>query len=39
VKYTYVHGKVVADKDFDKAINKNLRTCSGFAYFKDNEED
>ena len=38
VKYTYVHGRVVADEDFDKAIYKNFKTCAGFTYFNDDEE-
>ena len=37
--YTYIHGKVVADEDFDKAIYKNFKTCSGFAYFRDENEE
>ena len=39
VKYTYVHGRVVADEDFDKAIYKNFKTCAGFTYFNDDEEE
>lgn len=33
--YTYVNGKIVPDEDFDRAMLKNLKTCSGYAYFKD----
>ncbi len=39
VKYTYIHGKIVADKDFDKAMYKNFKTCAGFTYFKNDIED
>lgn len=39
VHYTYVHGRVVADEDFDKAIYKNFRTCAGFTYFNDKGEE
>ena len=39
VGYTYVNGKMVADEEFDKAMDKNLRSCAGFEYFsKDDEE-
>lgn len=37
--YTYIHGKVVADEDFDKAIYKNFKTCSGFVFFKKEYEE
>lgn len=37
--YTYIKGKVVANEDFDNAIYKNFKTCSGIAYFKDEEEE
>ncbi|MCQ2744456.1 MAG: tetratricopeptide repeat protein [bacterium] len=37
--YTYIHGKVVADEDFDKAIYANFKTCAGIAYFEDKEEE
>lgn len=36
--YTYVNGRIVADEEFDKAMEKNFRTCAGFDYFKDEEE-
>jgi len=39
VKYTYVHGRVVADEDFDKAIYKNFKTCAGFTYFNEEDEE
>ena len=39
ISYTYVNGKIVPDEEFDKAILKNFRTCSGFEYFKDEEID
>ena len=38
ISYTYVHGRVVADDDFEKAMYKNFKTCAGFAYFKNKEE-
>lgn len=37
MQYTYVNGRIVADDEFDKAMLKNFRTCSGFAYFNENE--
>ena len=39
IKYTYVRGRLVADDDFDKAMYKNFKTCAGFAYFKNKEEE
>ena len=39
VRYTYVHGRVVADEDFDKAIYKNFKTCAGYTYFNDKGEE
>ena len=36
--YTYINGKIVADDDFDKAIYKNFKSCSGISFFKDEEE-
>lgn len=39
VRYTYVHGRVVADEDFDKAIYKNFKTCAGYTYFNDRGEE
>ena len=35
--YTYINGRIVADDEFDKAMEKNFKTCAGFSYF--NEED
>ncbi len=37
--YTYVNGKIVDDKEFDKAILKNFKTCAGRATFKQSEEE
>lgn len=39
MSYTYIHGRVVADDDFDKAMLKNFKTCAGIAYFEENEEE
>ncbi len=39
VSYTYVNGRIVADDDFDKAMMKNFRTCSGFDIFNKKEQD
>lgn len=39
VSYTYINGKIVADEEFDKAMMKNFKTCAGFAYFNEDEED
>ena len=36
--YTYINGKIVADDDFDKAIYKNFKSCSGISFFKDDDE-
>ena len=38
ISYTYVNGKIVPDEEFDKAIINNFKTCSGFEYFKEEEE-
>ena len=38
IKYTYVNGRIVPDDDFDKAMMKNFKTCSGFIFFKEEEE-
>ncbi|MCQ2738883.1 MAG: tetratricopeptide repeat protein [bacterium] len=35
--YTYINGKLIADEDFDKAVMNNLKKCSGFEFFKDDE--
>lgn len=37
ISYTYVNGRIVADEEFDKAMYKNFKTCSGFAYFNGEE--
>ena len=39
ISYTYVNGRIVADDDFDKAMLKNFRTCSGFDIFNEKEQD
>ena len=39
ISYTYVHGRVVADDDFDKAMYKNFKTCAGFTFFNNDEEE
>ena len=38
ISYTYINGRVVADDEFDKAMLKNFKTCSGFDYFKEDVE-
>lgn len=38
INYTYVNGQIVANDDFDKAMQKNFQTCAGINYFKENEE-
>ncbi|MBQ7127064.1 tetratricopeptide repeat protein [bacterium] len=37
-KYTYIHGRLVADDDFDNVVLKNLKTCAGHNYFNEDEE-
>ena len=37
--YTYINGKIVADDDFDKAMLENFRTCAGYSYFKEAEDN
>ena len=37
--FTYVNGKIVADEDFEKAMDKNFRTCAGHDIFTAIEED
>ena len=37
--YTYVSGKIVDDKEFDRAMLKNFKTCAGLSTFKQREED
>ena len=39
ISYTYVNGRIVADDDFDKAMEKNFRTCVGFDIFNAKDED
>ena len=41
ISYTYVNGRIVADDDFDKAMQKNFRTCAGYETFiaPDDEEE
>ena len=39
IGYTYVNGKIVPDEEFDKAILKNFKTCAGFEYFNEEEEE
>ena len=39
LSYTYIHGKVISDKEFDKAIYNNFKTCSGFIYFNNEDEE
>lgn len=39
VRYTYIHGRLVADDDFEKAFYNNFKTCAGITYFNDKEEE
>lgn len=39
ITYTYVNGRIVADEEFDKAMEKNFKTCSGFTYFKEGADE
>ena len=39
IKYTYINGRIVADEDFDKAMLNNFKTCAGYAYFNNVEEN
>ena len=39
ISYTYVNGRIVADDDFDKAMEKNFRTCAGFETFNTPDDD
>ena len=39
ISYTYVNGRIVADDDFDKAMLKNFKTCTGFDIFNEEEEN
>ncbi len=36
--YTFINGKIVDEKEFDKAIVKNLKSCSGFESFIEEDE-
>lgn len=38
ISYTYVNGRIVADDDFDKAMEKNFKTCVGFDIFNSKDE-
>ena len=38
LKYTYVNGRIIADEEFDKAMEKNFKSCAGFEFFKEEEE-
>lgn len=39
LSYTYVNGKIVPDEEFDKAMLKNFKTCAGFTFFKEYNDD
>ena len=39
ISYTYVNGRIVADDDFEKAMEKNFKTCAGFDLFTTPEEE
>lgn len=39
ISYTYVHGKIVADDEFDKAMIKNFKTCVKFEDYNNEDED
>ena len=39
ISYTYVNGRIVADDDFNEAMEKNFRTCAGFDIFTVPEEE
>ena len=39
ISYTYINGRIVADDDFDKAMEKNFKTCVGFEMFKKNDKE
>ena len=34
ISYTSVGGKIVSEDEFDKAMIKNFKTCSGYDTFK-----
>ena len=39
LSYTYINGRIVADDEFEKAMIKNFKTCSGADVFKEEEDD
>lgn len=39
IAYTYVNGRIVADDDFDKAMEENFKTCAGIDFFNKNYEE
>lgn len=39
ISYTYVNGRIVADDDFDNAMEKNFKTCAGYSTFKTEYEE
>ena len=39
ISYTYVNGRIVADDDFEKAMEKNFKTCACFDLFTTPEEE
>ena len=39
ITYTYVNGRIVADDDFNEAMEKNYRTCAGYDIFTAPEEE
>lgn len=39
IKYTYINGRIVADEEFDKAMLNNFKTCAGYTYFNNKEEN
>lgn len=38
LSYTYVNGRIVADNDFEKAMVKNFKTCTGAKIFTEEDE-
>ena len=39
ISYTNINGKIVSDAEFDKAMLKNLKTCSGYDSLEDEVEE
>ena len=39
MSYTYINGRIIADDDFDKAMMKNFKTCTGFDIFNKEENN